>query len=423
MAFAENSVLSFNQSALNSESTPRLRLLNAIASKNPSSGDLNTDHNRLKISNDGYFDDVLAQRNLYGADLVSLISLSSNYCGYGTLVGYFTTVSKNCSIGNLSFAHEVGHNLGAHHDIENYTASGYNHGHRFYGSDGVLYRTVMSYAPGARMAFFSNPLLLFQGTPTGVESVSENARKITETAQMIANLNNPKTPSINPHIELSSSSVNFGNVNLGSSRTYSIVISNSGINDLNVSQFNLSSSDFNVSTDCIKTYLSGESCSLQITFTPSSAKSYAEQLLILSNSETGDVTIALTGTGVDPNSSPTNDPILVADSSRLDFGDVAIGAESSLSLKVSNNGGGSLSVTSMSISNENFSVAHNCNSLMTNSQSCTVTVTFSPLSSGRISSKLDINSTSGSISISLSGRGISGSGGGGGRSGGGKGNK
>jgi len=49
----------------------------------------------------------------------------------------------------------------------------------------VQYRTVMAYAPGTRIPYFSNPDVTYQGVPTGVPigqpNEAHNAMVITET--------------------------------------------------------------------------------------------------------------------------------------------------------------------------------------------------------------------------------------------------
>jgi hypothetical protein len=77
---------------------------------------------------------------------------------------------------NSVVSHELGHNFGCQHDRENsggatgaYSSS---YGYRFYGKNGVQYRTIMAYAPGTRLGYFSNPNVTAiepgVGVPVGV---------------------------------------------------------------------------------------------------------------------------------------------------------------------------------------------------------------------------------------------------------------
>src|SRR5690606_8528303 len=62
----------------------------------------------------------------------------------------------------------------------------YSFGHRFFGFDFNVYRTVMAYAPGSRIARFSNPLVIYQGAPTGTVNAN-NAMTINNAASTAAN--------------------------------------------------------------------------------------------------------------------------------------------------------------------------------------------------------------------------------------------
>ena len=100
----------------------------------------------------------------------------------------------SCAVGNLSFAHEFGHNQGCEHNPENssvWPANGsypWSYGHWHSGN----YRTVMSYTDPCtggctRHPYFSNANVTFQGQPTGVLDLRENYRTINATALYVSN--------------------------------------------------------------------------------------------------------------------------------------------------------------------------------------------------------------------------------------------
>jgi hypothetical protein len=148
----------------------------------------------LQGTADGVLDTVHGTRDSVKADLVSLFYEvdDSTWCGWGHTVENanadttdhraFTVVKRSCASGNLSFPHEVGHNLGAQHDRDTADPStlGYNFGHTQPAPTSALapWRTVMSYsnpcgtesATGfcSRVAWFSNPDVSRSGDPTGV---------------------------------------------------------------------------------------------------------------------------------------------------------------------------------------------------------------------------------------------------------------
>jgi hypothetical protein len=121
-------------------------------------------------------------------------------CGVGYLMGSnqtngnpnngFTVTARSCAVGNLSFAHELGHNMGSHHNPENGSNPTYPFGFGHYVN--ANYRTVMSYVDPCpngctRRPYFSNPEVIFGGAPTGIDNARDNARSINLTADPIAN--------------------------------------------------------------------------------------------------------------------------------------------------------------------------------------------------------------------------------------------
>ena len=82
-----------------------------------------------------------------------------------------------------TFAHEIGHNLGAGHATGGGAETAAK-GWRFTGSDGKKYRTLLSYqneAGEARIPYYSNPSVNYQGKATGTASAN-NAATIAKIA-------------------------------------------------------------------------------------------------------------------------------------------------------------------------------------------------------------------------------------------------
>ncbi|MBP6596702.1 MAG: hypothetical protein KA196_04240, partial [Arenimonas sp.] len=152
-------------------------------------------------------------RNQYGADLVMLLRnfdrAAQSSCGVGYILGYhgdpfnknygFSVVSDrgyggdNC--GEFTFAHELGHNMGGHHDTETedggYGAYTYSRGYRKTLAANSGFATVMAYtqSPQVRVGYFSNPRLsLCLSQPCGEVDQADNARGLTEAATALAGL-------------------------------------------------------------------------------------------------------------------------------------------------------------------------------------------------------------------------------------------
>jgi hypothetical protein len=191
-AHAQAAVDAANTAYINSKIRQRLRMVHSQEYLYTESGNSSTDLSNLR--NDA---SIATLRNTHNADLVSEISEVTGVCGIGYLMGAasgnqnnaFTVTARSCAVGNLSFAHELGHNMGSQHNPEN--GSGptfpYGFGHYVNGS----YRTVMSYVDPCpsgctRVAYFSNPNVIFNGAPTGINNARDNARSINNTADTIA---------------------------------------------------------------------------------------------------------------------------------------------------------------------------------------------------------------------------------------------
>lgn len=137
--------------------------------------DMGIDLDRLRATGDGNMDELHTLRNQVGADLISLIvNVSNNACGIGYLMtsvnnsfaSSAVSVTARTCISNLTFHHELGHNMGLSHDRANAGGSSwpYAYGYR---TPNNQFRTVMAYAPGTRVNFFSNPNVSFGGLPLG----------------------------------------------------------------------------------------------------------------------------------------------------------------------------------------------------------------------------------------------------------------
>ena len=192
-----------NRFLSNSRIRTRVRMVHSYRTEYTQTSQLRTDFDRWKAPDDGFMDEVHARRDEYGADLVALlVARNSDYCGFGSL--YFGRGSEGVSVsaqncGSDTFAHELGHNLGAHHDPGTDTNEGFPYGHGLCNSRGN-WRTIMSYnfreRCRPRAPHFSNPDIRYRGTPTGDEQTRNNARVLNETAQHVARFRKALPP---PH--------------------------------------------------------------------------------------------------------------------------------------------------------------------------------------------------------------------------------
>ena len=187
---AQNAVDSANSAYINSKVRQRLKLVHSELT------DL-TESNSLSNLRDNA--EVQELRNRHNADMVAMLVNSLGGCGVGYLMtsvgsGFsgsaYSITRRSCAVGNLTFAHELGHNMGSAHNPENAgnAAFPYSYGHYLNGS----YRTVLSYSSPCgsgctRVPQFSNPAVVFNGQPTGLLDTRNNSRSLENTSDTVSN--------------------------------------------------------------------------------------------------------------------------------------------------------------------------------------------------------------------------------------------
>lgn len=203
-----------NQAYANSGAVQRVRLVRKEEIAYIESPDMSTDLSRLRSTSDGHMDSVHALRDTYGADLVQLIVNSSGACGIAYLLTTqessfapwgFGVTHYSCVSPNYTFGHELGHNMGLHHDLYvtgsstgTYAYSrGYVNQAAFVSgaSSSKRWRDVMAYndqcvANGfscTRILYFSSPNNAYTSDPMGNASTADGVRSLDNTRVTVAN--------------------------------------------------------------------------------------------------------------------------------------------------------------------------------------------------------------------------------------------
>jgi Abnormal spindle-like microcephaly-assoc'd, ASPM-SPD-2-Hydin len=209
-----------------------------------------------------------------------------------------------------------------------------------------------------------------------------------------------------PQISLSATSLGFGSVSDGSSKTLALTMTSSGTSPLTVNSLSISGSGFSAGPATLPATLTvGQSLTVQIAFSPQTAGSATGKLTISSNSTTGATsTVSLGGTGV-----ATTTPTLSLSTTALSFGSVTDGTSTKQALTLSSTGTAALTVSSVSAAGTGFSVVGGTFPVSLNpGTSTTVTVQFAPTTTGTLTGQLAINSnssTGSSVAVGLSGFG------------------
>lgn len=214
------------------------------------------------------------------------------------------------------------------------------------------------------------------------------------------------TFTLDVHASYSPTSIDFGNVTVGTiGAPHDVTLTNTGTAPLPVSLASVSGSGFTITSQCNNVVLDvGASCQVAVSFSPSSGGHATGQMSIQDGSPTSPHNVSLEGTGTVA--------VPVAAPTAVDFGSSQVGAPRlSRTVTLSNTGAGDLVVTAVTLSGDaDFALGPNgcASAVVTPTQSCTVTVEFSPSERANRSASLRFthNGAGGSTTVPLTGAGI-----------------
>ncbi|HKS13078.1 MAG TPA: M12 family metallo-peptidase [Pseudomonas sp.] len=136
--------------------------------------------------------DVLKVRETLRADLVSMYSTATQFCGMAWLSSPKVQAHSVVSCAG-SLAHELGHNLGVNHGWnpgDKVSNPPYMHGYR--STVAPAFHTQMVTSHGA-LPYFSNPRLRYQGSAMGTVEHHDAARRLNERRETVENFYPPAT--------------------------------------------------------------------------------------------------------------------------------------------------------------------------------------------------------------------------------------
>jgi Abnormal spindle-like microcephaly-assoc'd, ASPM-SPD-2-Hydin len=200
----------------------------------------------------------------------------------------------------------------------------------------------------------------------------------------------------------SPTSLSFGSLQVGTSKTVTETLTNSSNSNLTISQAVTSTAGFSVSgLNPPLTLAAGQMYTFSIGFAPQSSGSISGTLSISYTPSNGTLNIPLSGTG-------TASGQLAVSPTTLSFGNVVVDASETLSGKLSASGS-SVTVSSATLNSSEFTVAGISLPLtLAAGQSTAFSVKFTPQSSGTASGSLTFksNSSTSTTSEALSGAGV-----------------
>ena len=189
-----HSIAQANQSFVNSDiGNIRLHLVHSQQIDYDEADGTHFDHLYRMVDGAEVFAKVRALRNEKRADVVVLIVDDGSGCGLATRVAAdaeeaFAVVHHACAALTYSVPHEIGHIIGARHDMSlDQSASPFPYGHGYV--NGTKWRDIMSYNESCngcpRLPLWSNPAIKINGEPAGTV-LADNARVILEQAERVS---------------------------------------------------------------------------------------------------------------------------------------------------------------------------------------------------------------------------------------------
>ena len=215
------------------------------------------------------------------------------------------------------------------------------------------------------------------------------------------------TPASAPVLSASSNVVAFGTVQAGSVGTSNLVLANTGNAPLTFTAPPTVRGDaaFSSSTNCGATLAANDSCTVVVSFAPTSNASSTGSLSVATNAAGSPFTAVLSGTG-------SRQAIAVSSTSSLDFGRIPVGDLTSASVVLTNRGNATMNLLAAPAltGDSAFAASTSCASTLAPGASCITTVTFTPTAAATSTGRLNFSTDApnGLASVALSGTGVMG---------------
>ena len=217
----------------------------------------------------------------------------------------------------------------------------------------------------------------------------------------------PPSPPAAPALTLSSNSIAFGNVTVGSSRTSTVTLNSTGTAPVLLQSIQIAGGAFGIQPISLPQSLApGQTLSIPVTFSPANAGTQQGQILLSDNAAGSPTSIALSGTG--QTAGPPAAPALTLSSTSIVFGNVTIGSSRTSTVTLNSTGTAPVLLQSIQIAGGAFSVQPiSLPQSLAPGQTLSIPVTFSPANAGTQQGQilLSDDATGSPTSIALSGTG------------------
>ena len=230
--------------------------------------------------------------------------------------------------------------------------------------------------------------------------VNNTAGTVTSSAATLT-----VNPAPVPGIQVSSSTIDFGNDVVGSKSSQVLIITNSGTATLTITQVNQTGSAFSDSGFSLPLNVNaGKLTTITVAFLPTLIGTVSGNISIVSNAPTSPTSVALAGTGIAATLTLSISP------TSLSFGNITTGTSStSQNVSISNTGNASVTISQITLSGSDYTMTGGSAPVtLSPSQNLNLTILFSPTVAGSLNETISIvsNASGSPATVSLSGTGV-----------------
>jgi len=238
--------------------------------------------------------------------------------------------------------------------------------------------------------------------PNAAGSFSATVGLTSDASDSMVNLSLSGTGLADGQLTLNPTSEAFGSVTVGSKKTQTVTLTNTGGTAVDISQASISGTGFQLTgLTTPLTLNASQSTTFTVAFAPQTAGNFTGSLTITSNGSNPTLVMQLSGTGLAAGQLTLN-PTSEA------FGSVTVGSTKTQTVTLTNTGGTAVAVSQASISGTGFQLSGLATPLTLNaSQSTTFTVAFAPQTAGNFTGSVTIssNGSNPALVMQLSGTG------------------
>ncbi len=182
-------------------------------------------------------------------------------------------------------------------------------------------------------------------------------------------------------VELSPTILGFGGIALGSSSTLPVILTNVGTTAVSITSIR-ANTDYTSSNNCGASVAAGGSCTINVTFTPSSSGPRPGALSVVSSDRASAERVDLTGRGLGVFLNPA----------QLSFGSQAVGTTSApMTVTLTNENSFAVLMGTITATDDFIVSSNNCPATLAPGKSCAVQVEFAPDETGSIGGTLFIS--------------------------------